>query len=171
MYFEATPEQIKKARWPHEVFLINLILNHVLFFIAFLGMAGSYPFLLLLVPIISLVSMIYLLLGAKKSLKKDDWYVYCHWQICARRSKFFIIMLLILATIMLVIIFGFASGELKNLRPGHYALGGITILPTMLSVLALILMESDSMHKAKIGFVPEWLIKKYPNNQPPLQQN
>ena len=51
----------------------------------------------------------------------------------------------------------------SQLKPGHYALGGVAILPTLISVLVLIVMESDAMHKAKIGDVPQWLVEKYPN--------
>ena len=55
------------------------------------------------------------------------------------------------------------GGNVSDLKPGHYALGGVTILPTMLTVLVLIVMESDAMHQAKHGIVAKWYVEKNPN--------
>jgi hypothetical protein len=159
MSYDVSKLDIKRAKHPHELFLINLVTNHILVFIALLGLANDYPYLLLIVPIISFTVLIYTMLRARRSLRVDPWYVYCHWQLGAKRSKFFILMLLImLAVIGLVLLI--SGGEPG---PQHYAIGGVGILPTMVTVLVLIVMESDAMHQATTGKVPKWLVKKYPN--------
>jgi hypothetical protein len=38
----------------------------------------------------------------------------------------------------------------------------VAMLPTVFSVLVLIIMESDAVHKANLGEVPDWLVEKYP---------
>lgn len=159
MIYEVSPEEAKKAKSPHELFLINLITNHILIFVGLLGMAKSYPWVMMVIPTISLVVISYLLLRAKHSVKVDSWFVQCHWQICARRSKMFIVMLLIMAGAMLLVLV--ASGG--NLRPQHYALGGAAVLPTMVTVLVLIIMESDAVHQASIGKLPQWVVERLPN--------
>ena len=139
MKFADVPEsERKQARHPHEYFLVNLITNHILVFVALLGMAKQEPWLLLIVPIFSVVVLTYLMWRAKLSRGRDPWFVFCHWQLCARRSRFFIGMILLMG------------------------LGIAAILPTLFTVLVLILMESDAVHKARVGEVPDGLVRRYP---------
>lgn len=157
MQYEISEAQSKAARHPHEVFLINLITNHILLFVAALSVAGSYPWLLLPIPIISAVITTYLLVRARVALKRDPWFIKCHWQLAAKRSRMFLIMLAIMGGAMLVLLL--ASGG--NPRPQHWALGGAAMLPTMVTVLALIVMESDAMHQARHGMLPQWLVDRF----------
>ncbi len=51
MQFEVTEEERKKAKIPHDLFLVNLINNHILIFVATLGMASSWAWPMLAVPL------------------------------------------------------------------------------------------------------------------------
>jgi hypothetical protein len=165
MIFEDISDaQRKQARHPHEFFLINLITNHILVFVGLLGMAKQEPWLLLIVPAVSILILTYLVWRAAISRKRDPWFVFCHWQLCARRSRFFIGMIVLMG-LGIVAILTSVGGNVADLRPGHYAIGGMVMLPTLFSVLVLILMESDAVHKAGIGDVPEWLVKKFPPSE------
>lgn len=159
MQYEISEAQSKAARHPHELFLINLITNHILLFVAALSVASSYPFLLLPIPIISAGVMTYMLVRARLSLSRDPWYVKCHWQLAAKRSRMFLIMLAIMAGAVLLLLL--ASGG--NPGPQHWALGGAAMLPTMVTVLVMIVMESDAMHQARHGMLPAWLVERFPN--------
>ncbi len=162
MRFENISEaERKQARHPHEYFLINLITNHILVFVGLLGMAKQEPYLILIVPAVSILILTYLVWRARLSEKRDPWYVFVHWQLCARRSRFFIGMILLMG-LGIAAILASVGGEIKDLRPGHYAIGGMVMLPTLFTVLVLIIMESDAVHKASIGEVPDGLVKKYP---------
>ncbi|WP_457668623.1 hypothetical protein [Thiolapillus sp.] len=162
MIFENISEDArKKARHPHEFFLINLITNHILVFVGLLGMAKQEPWALLIVPVVSIGILTYLIWRAALSRKRDSWFVFCHWQLCARRSRFFIGMIALMG-LGIAAILASVGGNVADLRPGHYAIGGMVMLPTLFSVLVLIIMESDAVHKANISDVPEWLVKKYP---------
>lgn len=158
MRYEVSERERTDARHPHEWFLINLIFNHILMFVAFLS-ASSLQALVALVPIFSVAVLAYILLRARRSLMTDPWYVKCHWQVAARRSRAFIVMIAIMALAIFAILL-VAGGEPK---PQHYAFGGIAILPTMITVLVLILMESESMHQARTGQLPKWVVERYPN--------
>jgi hypothetical protein len=166
MQCDLTEEMSRKARFPHEIFLINLITNHILIFVGLLGMAKSYPWLMLVTPSISVVVLSYLMINARRSLKTAPWYVACHWQLCAHRSKMFIGMLGLLGLVIVGLLIS-AGGDASQLKPGHYAIAGVTALPTLVFILALIVMESDALHKARTGQVPEWLVAKHP--QPAVQ--
>jgi len=158
MRFEIPDEERARARHPHEIFLINLIVNHILLFVSLIGMATSYPYLMLIIPAISLGILGYLLIRARRSLTTDPWFVKAHWQLCARRSRFFILMLgiMIAAIIIVLLVSGGEPG------PQHYALGGVAVLPTMLTVLALIIMESDAINQARQGILSKGMIERYP---------
>jgi len=155
--YSVSEQDMVAAKWPHELFLINLIFNHIFLFVAFLS-ASSLQKLVIIVPVLSFAILGYSLWRARRSLKIDPWYVKCHWQLAHKRSKIFILMLALMALVM-VIIFAVAGG---HMRPQHYAIGGAAILPTMLTVLVLIMMESDALHLARDGQVPDWLVERFP---------
>ena len=90
MKFEISEEIAKKAKFHHELFLINLITNHILLFVGLLGMMKTYPVLALFTPTVSLLVISYLLIQNKRIQKTADWFVRGHWQVCMRRSKFFL---------------------------------------------------------------------------------
>ena len=162
MKFENIAESERKAaRHPHEYFLINLITNHILVFVGLLGMAKQEPWLLLIVPVVSISILTYLIWRARLSKGRDSWFVFCHWQLCARRSRFFIGMIAAMG-LGIAVILASVGGNVADLRPGHYAIGGMVLLPTLFTVLVLIIMESDAVHKASIGDVPDGLVKRYP---------
>ncbi|NOR52105.1 MAG: hypothetical protein GQ470_05745 [Gammaproteobacteria bacterium] len=164
MEFQITEAQSKQARLPHELFLINLITNHILLFVGLLGMMKTYPVLALVTPGISIVVLSYLLIRGRKELNNDSWYVMAHWQLCMRRSRFFVGMLLFMGLVITGLILS-VGGDASQLKPGHYAMGGVAFLPGMFTVLALIVMESDAMHHAKTGRVPDGMVSRFPNPQ------
>lgn len=163
MHYEVSEAVVTDAKHPHEIFLINLITNHILIFVGLLGMAKTYPWLMLVTPSISIVVLGYLMLRARAKLKSADWFAACHWQLCAHRSKLFIGMLLLLALALSALLLS-VGGDVSQLKPGHKALGGVMALPTLVFILVLIVMESDALHKARTGVVPQWLVDKYPNS-------
>jgi len=159
MKFDISPEDIKKARVPHEVFLTNLIFNHVLVFVAIMS-ASSLTHFIVVIPVFSVVSLVYLFWGAQRAKTRASWYVNAHWQIAARRSRFFLIMLTVVGC-LLATIYMVSGGDM---RPQHWAFGGASFLPIMISVLGLIIFESESLHQAKNAMLPDWVSERYPEN-------
>ncbi|MCW8905745.1 MAG: hypothetical protein OQL28_00720 [Sedimenticola sp.] len=162
MKFEVSERESKKAKVPHEIFLTNLVGNHILWFIASLGLVRSYWQPLALVPVVSILILGYTLWRARQSKKRDSWYVMCHWQICAARSRVFILMLTVLGSIALLGWIGFTYFGLKEVAV-MAMIGGAGVLPVMVTVLVLILMESDALHQAALHKLPKRMIERYPN--------
>ena len=162
MRFEVSSEEIKKANVPHELFLTNLIGNHILMAVAAGGMAGSFPWLMGIVPLVSFSILSYALWRARKSIRTDPWYPMCHWQLCARRSKIFIAMLTMLLVISLMGWIGYTY--LGMMKEAIMALiGGVGILPVMVTVLVLIIIESEALYHANQAKLPTWVIERLPN--------
>ena len=104
----------------------------------------------------------FIIYRGKKSRKNDPWFVMCHWQIALKRSFFFIKMLLLISAIAAFGLYGYTS--LGWMKEAVYALiGGVCLLPTMVTTLVLIIMESDALHQAGEGKLPDKMIELYPN--------
>ncbi|MGB5834873.1 MAG: hypothetical protein WBG92_23210 [Thiohalocapsa sp.] len=162
MRFEVSEQDIKKANIPHEIFLTNLIGNHILMAVAAGGVAGSFPWIMALIPAISFGILGYTLFRARLSFVRDSWYVMCHWQVCARRSRIFIGMLLLLLAGMALGWAGHVYGGM--VKEAAIALViGVGILPVMGTVLVLIIIESDALYHANQAKLPAWVVERYPN--------
>jgi predicted lysophospholipase L1 biosynthesis ABC-type transport system permease subunit len=162
MRFEVSPKEIKQANVPHEIFLTNLIGNHILMAVAAGGIAGSFPWVMALIPAISFLLLGFTLWRARRSRKRDPWYVMCHWQVCARRSRLFILML---TAAIGVAVAGWAAhvyGGMMKEAVIAMVVGG-SVLPIMVTVLVLIIIESDALYHANQAKLPEWVVTRFPS--------
>ncbi|NEV62978.1 hypothetical protein [Thiorhodococcus minor] len=162
MRFEVSPADIKKANVPHEIFLTNLIGNHILMAVGLGGLAGSFPWIMAIVPAVSFTLLLYTLWRARQSIGRDPWYVMCHWQICARRSRIFLFMLGLLLT---AVVLGWVSYTYGGMmKEAVWALvAGTGILPVMVTVLVLVIVESDALYHANQAKLPQWVVARFPN--------
>ena len=151
----------KRAKIPHEIFLTNLIGNHILVFVATLGMASHMILPVMSVPVISVLCLGYTLWRARRARRRDDWYVMCHWQAAARFSLIFIGMLALLAITGAIAWFGYETLGVRK-EAAIAFVGGVGLLPTMVTMLVLIIIESDLLHQAAHGRMPKWVARRYP---------
>jgi hypothetical protein len=162
MRFDVSQDEIRKANVPHEIFLTNLIGNHILMTVAAGGVAGSFPWVMAVIPVVSFILLSYILWRARVSPTRDPWYVMCHWQICARRSRIFLTMLILLLAVVTLGWAGYTYGGM--MKEAVLALvAGTGILPVMVTVLVLVIVESDALYHANQAKLPNWVIERYPN--------
>lgn len=162
MRFDVSKDEIKKANVPHEIFLTNLIGNHILMTVAAGGVAGSFPWVMAVIPVISFSLLGYILWRARRSLTRDPWYVMCHWQVTARRARIFIVMLALLLIAFTLGWIGYTyGGMMKELV--FALIAGTGILPVMVTVLVLVIVESDALYHANQAKLPKWVVELYPN--------
>lgn len=162
MEYDLSKEECQRAKTPHEIFLTNLIGNHILWFVSALGVAGSYWQPLAMVPVVSLLTVFYTMWRAKRARTEDSWFVMCHWQLCAKRSRILLAVMLLLLT---VIFFGWAAYTYLGVMDiaVKAMVSGVGILPLMVTVLVLIMMEIDAMHQATLGNISAGIVEQFPN--------
>jgi len=157
---EPSDIEIKAAKVPHDIFLSNLIMNHILFFTGISTFGPQYMYLMGLVPVFSFIALGYTFYRASKARREDSEFAYIHWQIARRWSLLFSYVLTLLISVALL---GWlANTYLGLMKEAVYALiGGLGILPTLVSVLVLIIIESDSLHHARVGTLPKWAKRQF----------
>lgn len=152
--YDATPDEIVRAKWPHEIFLINLVFNHILVFASTFGVFSTFPAMVLIVPITSFAITAYILIKAGKVEASDETsFVKAHWVVAHKRNKHFMWLL----TITCVVIGGgFMLSKLMGWSKiaTIALLGGIGLLPFMVSLLVLIVLGNDSMYQARHSKMP-----------------
>lgn len=160
--FNISPEEGKRAKWPHEIFLINLVFNHIFVLVATVAVIGTFPLLPALVPIISFSIIGYIMLKARQvAAGHDTWFVKAHWQIGARRNRIFMLLL----TVTCVVCGGglWLSKMLGWAKiPTIALIGGVGLLPFMVSLLVLIVLGNDSVHLARTGKLPKRFVEQNP---------
>ena len=102
----------------------------------------------------------YTFIRSSRIKREDSEFVYIHWQIARRWSFFFAIVLSVVVT---VAILGWLSYTYLGLmKEAAFALvGGLSFLPTLVSVLILIVIEMESLHHARVGTLPEWAKRRF----------
>lgn len=111
--------------------------------------------MVLIVPITSFIITGYILLKAKKIVASDETvFVKAHWCVADKRNKYFIWLLTITCTLV--------GGSLMLSKMMMWSkittialIGGIGMLPFMVSLLVLIVLGNDSMYQARYSKLPK----------------
>lgn len=163
--FKITVDEGRRARWPHEIFLINLIFNHIFVFCATVAVSGTFPLLVALVPVISFCIIGYILIKARQVVGGgESWFVKMHWQLAARRNRLF---MLLLAVTCLVSGGGWWLSKILGWAKVHTIalIGGVGLLPFMAALLVLIVLGNESVYMARDGKLPKRFSGQHPGAQ------
>lgn len=172
MFFTVDNATRRKAKSPHELAMINLLLINLPMLIALL--AGSflqkgsilenYKLIGVLAPLfVSLGIVVYTFSKAGKTAGDGHWFVAAHWKLTTARYKVLLIAYAVGAG--LIGIGWLLSLAQKN--PGmqelmFVALQRVAIAPILISLMVLIMLESGSLYQAGRGEVPDGLIERFP---------
>lgn len=154
-HYEISHEVMTRAKWPHEIFLINLVFNHILVFASTFGVFSTFPLMVLIVPVTSFAITGYILIKARQIAKSDEvHFVKSHWDIAEKRNKKFIGLLSVTCVVL-----GGGFWLSKAMGWSKIAtialLGGVGLLPFMVSLLVLIVLGNQSMYDARHGKLPK----------------
>jgi hypothetical protein len=155
---EYSKKELKDGQFPHQLFLFNMIGNHVL--LALIALSNSSYLEVTVIPIgISLMILIYTLIKAPARLKSESLFVRSHWRIVLKRTKIFLITYAVLFTTGLSAWLSYSYADVMKEQAMALA-GGLGILPTMVVVLVLTILETEALHQALNGHVPKTLAER-----------
>ncbi|MBK9161821.1 MAG: hypothetical protein IPM27_09725 [Nitrosomonadales bacterium] len=162
MEIRPTDQEKKRARHLHSVLLFNLVVNHIFLFLMALTLIYQTSLLLYANIALSVFLMGYILVKAKQSLTAEpSWFVRCHWQFAAKRTRLFMMLFLALGALTLILYYGGKAMGMKAVATWALT-GGLGLLPFMVAVLGLIVIEFDANQQSENGKVPASAIAYYP---------
>jgi hypothetical protein len=172
MYFAIEETTRRKAKTPHELAMVNLLLFNLLMLIALL--AGSflqqgaalsdYRLAGVLVPLfVSLSIVAYSFVRAGRSAAEGPWFIAAHWQLATNRYR--ILLVAYVAGAALIGLGWLLSQSQHDPRMQELmfiALQRVAIAPILLALMVLIMLESGALYQAGRGEVPDGLAKRFP---------
>jgi hypothetical protein len=172
MFFSVDDATRRRAKSPHELAMVNLLLINLLMLIALL--AGSflpegsaladYKLVGVLVPLLASLAIIaYSFSAAGKTAAGGPWFVAAHWKLATGRYKVLLIAYAVGAGLIGV---GWLLSTAQK-SPGmqelmFVALQRVAIAPVLIALMVLIMLESGSLYQAGRGEVPDGLAKRFP---------
>ena len=155
-----------QAKTPHNLFMLNLALFHLLMTPAIIVLdVGEIGMLLPL--FLSLTVMIYT--WRRANAAHDDWFVFAHWQLAVRRYRLLLIGYAVTAALLLLgwlLTLSTADPNMRDIL--QTVLLRIAVMPVVLMVMVDFYLESSALFQATNGEVPDSISKRFPpENNPP----
>lgn len=157
-YPNVTVEEVKKAQFPHNLFITGLFLFNLLMTPAVLalkvGMIGLFIPLLL-----SGAMIVFIYLRSKKT---TTWFVDVHWKLAFSRAR--LLMLGYAISAALIFLAWLVDISMRDPNMGRIvwtALTRVALMPTVILVLACAVMEFGAYAQAGKREVPDKLAAKF----------
>lgn len=175
MFFHVDEPTRRKAKSPHELAMVNLLLFNLIMLIALLAasflpkdsLGADLKLVGILVPwLTSLAIVAYTFKRAGKAASGEVWFVAAHWRIATGHYKILMIAYLVGATLIGL---GWLLSQSQS-DPGmqelmFIALQRVAVAPILISLMVLIVLESGALYQAGRGEVPDGITKRFP---PPM---
>ncbi|HEY0634708.1 MAG TPA: hypothetical protein VGE00_04930 [Gammaproteobacteria bacterium] len=152
----------RRAKSPHEFFLFNLAVFHLLATPAGIALGiGLWGFLIPL--LLSTAVMLFTLLRARQCRITCPWFVTIHWQLALRRYRLLLIAYGITATILALgwlLTMGMEQPSTQHIMRTVFT--RLSVVPTLLMVMVLFVMESGAIVQTTNGQVPKPMAARLP---------
>ncbi len=172
MFFPVPETDRRRAKSPHELAMVNLLLFNLVALIVLLGGSfmqadsplAPYKALGVAVPLgISLAIIAFTFWRASRAAAGGHWFVAAHWRLATGRYK--ILLAAYLAGAVLVGL-GWLLAHTQE-KPAmqdmmFIALQRVAIAPMLITLMVIIMLESGSIYQAQRGEVPDNAIKRFP---------
>jgi len=191
MFFPVDAEQQRRAKNPHELAMVNLLLFNLLIGIALLAgsmaapdsMIAAYKWVGVAVPLaLSLAVILLTWVRAARAPAREPWFVAAHWRLSASRYRVLLAAYLVSAAVVSLAFFGgddhaalerriadlppamqeMERHKLESQNMGTAIWARIGVVPLLLTVMALIMLESGGLYQAGRGEVPDGLMRRFP---------
>ena len=165
MKFSPTDAEKKRARWAHDLFVLNILFFHLLLTPATIMMGVGHKGLLLPLSLSGLViAFIYY-----RSRKDPSWFVEAHWRLSFNRCKLLMMGYagsLLVFGIGWLITLGMDQESMRNIMFTVFT--RIAIMPTLILAMVSTVLEASATSLVSKGEVPDKLVKAFP---PPAETN
>lgn len=162
MEWRSDEAERRAAKAPHELFMINLAVFHLLLGPAAIVLLGGG--LALLVPVSLSLLVIAFTWWRGRGLEHDaPWFVMVHWKLALRRYR---ILVLGYGLTTLILVAGSVVGMGAESQVSRDMLFTIFsrfgAMPTILTVFVCLVLESSALYQATGGQVPDKLAALFP---------
>jgi hypothetical protein len=89
MQYQVTDKESQRAKNPHHIYNLNIILTHLFLSLTVLKTTGN-PVMFILIPAISLIVLGFSYYQTQQKIKDDTWCVAAHWMLAWRRGRILI---------------------------------------------------------------------------------
>jgi hypothetical protein len=162
MLYEIADSERRKAKFPHELFMLNLALFHLLLApVAIVLDIGVWGFLIPLLASFSVITFTFF--RSRRAEHGAPWFVAAHWKLAMRRYRIlFIVYLISSAIVGIGLLIGMGSED-RNMAGIMLAVfSRIAAAPLLIGVILCFVLESGSIYQAGRGEVPEMVVKRCP---------
>lgn len=159
MNVSVSDNEKRLARVPHNLFVLNiLIVNLLMTPVAIVMNIGMYGFFIPLICSLAVILYIYTRLSCQSS-----WFVEMHWRLSFRRCLFLMLGYALSAILIGVgWLISLSSQDATMAEIIFTAVSRVAIVPSLLAVMATVVLEAGGYHQINHGIVPEWLVRKFP---------
>lgn len=157
-----------RAKNPHNLFMLNLALFHLLMTPATialnLGEAG------MLIPLVlSLLVISFTWWRSRQSDRFAHWFIQAHWQLAMKRYRLLLISYAVTAVLLLLswlISLSVSDAHMGNILQTVFI--RIAIMPILVIVMINFFLESSAIGQASSGEIPDKIAQNF--TSPPAQQ-
>ena len=159
MQFSPTDAEKKRARWAHDLFVLNILFFHVLLTPAVIVMGVGQKGLLLPLALSALViAFIY-----HRGRKDPSWFVEAHWRLSFNRCKLLMFGYagsLLVFGIGWLITLGMDQESMRNIMFTVFT--RIAVMPTLILAMISTVLEASATGLVSRGEVPDKLVSSFP---------
>lgn len=159
MQVEITEKTRKRARWPHDLFVLNILFFHLLLTPATIVLGIGHKGLLLPLTLSGIV-IAYIFYRSKT---ESEWFDAAHWRLAFKRSKLLMAGYLGSAVIFLVGWFLAQGAQGESMQEIMFTVfTRIAIMPTLIMVMITVVLEAAATGMVSRGEVPDSIAKEFP---------
>ncbi len=161
MKFDVEKSIMNQAKHPHNLFMLNLALFHLLMTPAVIALkVGLWGIMLPL--LLSLSVMLFTYVRSNRIDSNNQLFVFLHWKLALLRYRYLLISYAVTAVLMLVgwmLSMGTADEHMRNILQTVFI--RIAIMPVLIMVMVNFYLESNAINIASSGEIPDSLVNTY----------
>lgn len=170
MVYGIEEQERRRARTPHELAMVNLLLFNLLLCVGLLAstlaqkgsVISDHRTLVMAAPLgLSLLVIAFSFLRARWAALGDPWFVAVHWRLATRRYRILLVAYALGAALVgLGWLLSLSNPKLQEFL--FLAFIRVAVAPLLIGVMVTAVLESSALYQANRGEVPDALARRFP---------